>query len=225
MLWALACGVVRCALVLSTALCLLACAPIMMEREGHRVFNPVYLPYIEGASRDAWQKPDQVIEVLALSPDAVVADIGAGGGYFTERLSRHLPAGHVYATDVQDEMLEVLRKRVERYGLANVSVVRGAYDAPELPDACCDMVFFSSVYKEIDTRPAYLRRVRRLLRPGGRVAILEFRPRTWGVGPPVRVRLAPDEIVAELDAAGFDLLVSHSFIRRQSFQIFQPRAM
>jgi ubiquinone/menaquinone biosynthesis C-methylase UbiE len=211
------------ALVPIAAICLVACAPILVEREGHQVFNPAYLPYLETPSRDAWQQPDAVVRALALPPDAVVADVGAGGGYFTERLAQELPAGHVYATDVQDEMLEALHARVHASRLANVTVVRGSYDAPGLPAACCDLVFFSSVYKEIDARAAYLREVRRLLRPDGRVAILEFRPWAWGIGPPRRVRLAPEQIVAELDAAGFELLESHDVVPRQSFLVFRLR--
>jgi ubiquinone/menaquinone biosynthesis C-methylase UbiE len=89
-----------------------------------------------------------------------------------------------------------------------------------LPEACCDLVFFSSVYKEIDGRIDYMGRVQRVLRPRGRVAILEFRPEAPGPGPPVDVRLDPDQIVGELAAAGFVLVERHDFLPRQSFLIF-----
>ena len=193
----------------------------MVVRDGHRVFNPSYLPFLESESRDEWQIPDRVIETLALPEDAVVADIGAGGGYFTERFSKLLRGGgRVFAIDVQDEMIDALRKRVRKRGLDNVTVVRANFDDPMLPDACCDLVFFSSVYKEIDGRIDYMRKVREVLRPGGRIAILEFRLEARGGGPPVDMRLAPDQIVDELAAAGFELIERHDFLPRQSFVIF-----
>jgi ubiquinone/menaquinone biosynthesis C-methylase UbiE len=153
----------------------------MIVREGRRVFNPAWAGALEWG-RDDWQNPEAVLRALALPEDAVVADIGAGGGYFTERLSRAIPSGHVFASDVQDGMIERLNERVRDSGLANVTVVHARFDDPGLPDECCDLVFLSSVYKEIEGRVAYLRRVRPLLRPGGRVAILEFPAHRFPVG-------------------------------------------
>lgn len=208
------------ALVAVFALAAAACGPIMVEREGHRVYNPNYLSFLDMAPRDAWQLPEEVLEALALPPDAVIADIGAGGGYFTERFAGRLPAGRVYATDVQDEMIERLGERVREHALDNVTVVRGGFDDPGLPEPCCDLVFFSSVYKEIDGRVAYMRKVRRLLRPGGQVAILEFRPGAPWAGPPADVRMAAEEIAAELAEAGFVLVESHDFLPREWFLVF-----
>lgn len=211
------------ALLLALVSCLLGCPPIMLEHDGRLLFNPTYLFLLDGSPRESWQESDAVFEALELTPDSIVADIGAGGGYFTERFSRFLERGHVFATDVQDEMLERLTQRIREEDLGNVTVVRGAFDAPVLPEGCCDLVFLSSVYKEIEDRVAYMREVRRLLRPGGRVAILEFRPGALGPGPPPDLRLAEDQITAELDAAGFELLESHDFVPPQSYQIFGVR--
>ena len=203
---------------------LLGCAPSLIERDGHRVFNPFYLFYLDCRSRDAWQQPERVIDALALAPDAVVADVGAGSGYFTERFARRLGAGgFVFATDVQDEMLDRLSERVAESGLANVSVVTARSDDPSLPEACCDLVFFSSVYKEIDERVAYMEKVRRVLRPGGRVAILEYRPDWDGAGPPPADRLRPEIVTQEMAAAGFDLREQHDFLARQYFLVFARR--
>lgn len=193
----------------------------MIEVEGRRVYNPAWAWALE-VRRDEWQQPEAVLRTLALPETAVVADIGAGGGYFTERFSRALPQGRVFATDVQEGMIERLEARVRERSLTNVEVVRAPFDDPGLPARCCDLVFFSSVYKEIDGREAYLRRVRSLLRPGGRVAVLEFRPGAPGGGPPEAMRLAPETIVAELAAAGFVLVESHDFLPRESFLVFAP---
>jgi ubiquinone/menaquinone biosynthesis C-methylase UbiE len=202
---------------------LLGCAPTMIDCEGHRVFNPRYLWALESEKRDRWQQPDRVLETLALPEAAAIADIGAGGGYFTERFARWVgPAGRVYATDVQEPMLARLRQRATERGLSNVEVISAAFDDPTLPDACCDLVFFSSVYKEIDGRVDYMRKLRPALREGGRVAILEFRRRTPGAGPPQDVRLPPEKVTDELAQAGFSLLESHDFLPREYFLVFAP---
>jgi len=211
--------------LLALASLLLGCPSIMVEREGHRVFNPFYLPYLDSSPRDVWQKPDRVLGALNLEPDAVVADVGAGSGYFTERLARRLgEGGLVYATDVQEEMLERLRERMAAAGLANVVVVAAEFDDPSLPEACCDLVFFSSVYKEIDARVAYMEKVGRLLRPGGRVAILEFRPDAGGPGTPKADRLPLERVIEELATARFELREQHFFLPRQYFLVFAPAA-
>lgn len=198
-----------------------ACAPTVIDYKGHKVFNPDYLWYLESSRRDAWQKPDQVIKTLHISPRDVVADIGAGGGYFTERFSKTVgPFGLVYATDIQDVMLGNLKKRASVNGLHNVKVVRGAFDDPMLPENSCDLVFFSSVYKEIDNRVDYMRKVRRVLKPGGRVAIIEYRPGAEAVGPPLEMRLSSEQVKGELAASGFTLREAYDFLPREYFLIF-----
>jgi arsenite methyltransferase len=207
-------------LVLTTS-----CLSSMREYRGHTIFNPLYLFYLESPSRDEWQKPEQVIEALALPEGAVVADIGAGGGYFTEKLARHVgPSGHVYATDVQPVMLKKLRQRAQKAGLTNVSVIQGAFDDPNLPPQSCDLVFFSSVYKEIYDRGPYLSKVRNALKKEGHVAILEFRPDAAGHGPPRRYRLPPSQVNAELQSAGFTPLRSFDFLPGEYFLIFGREA-
>jgi FkbM family methyltransferase len=195
----------------------------MRNYKGHDVFNPVYLFYLESPSRDEWQKPDEVLHALAVPKGAVVADIGAGGGYFTEKLARDVGAsGHVYATDVQKTMLRKLRKRVQKNGWTNVSVIEGAFDDPNLPADSCDLVFFSSVYKEIDDRILYMEKVRKAMKEAGRVAILEYRPDAEGPGPPRHHRLAASQVIEELDAAGFVLLQRFTFLPREYFLVFGP---
>lgn len=199
------------------------CALTMVEAEGHRVFNPRFLWALESHRRDRWQQPERVLAALPLPDAAVVADIGAGGGYFTERFARRVgPAGRVYATDVQAPMLARLRERAAEPGWSNVEVIAAAFDDPTLPEACCDLVFFSSVYKEIDGRVDYMRKVRRALREGGRVAIIEFRPWTFGPGPPLSARLSADQVTSELAEAGFALVASHDFLPREYFLVFAP---
>jgi ubiquinone/menaquinone biosynthesis C-methylase UbiE len=208
--------------VLWLALAAESCGPVIVVRDGHRIFNPAYNFALDSKKRDEWQKPDQVVTALALAEGDAVADIGAGSGYFSEWFSRQVgPSGRVYATDVQDAMLARLRTRIADRGLTNVEVVRAAFDDPKLPDACCKVIFFCSVYNEIDGRVAYMRKLARALEPGGRVAILEYRPEVPGPGPPRAMRLDPRQVIEELGSAGFTLVAHHEFIDRQYFLAFE----
>ncbi len=212
-------GLLLWAVLLVTA----GCMSSTVDYEGHRVFNPHYLWYLESPKRDSWQKPDDVLDALELVEGDVIADIGAGGGYFSEKLAGRVgPTGHVYATDVQPAMIKALQKRVAKRNLANVTVIHGEFDDPTLPSASCDWVFLSSVYKEIDERPAYMRKVRDVLKKNGRVAILEYRPETGGTGPPRRDRLPESQVIAEMEAAGFSLLRRFDFLPREWFLVFGP---
>lgn len=214
---------VRAAL-LAAAVGALACPGTMHEVEGHRVFNPFYRGFLDGSERDAWQKPEQVVGALGIAPGAAVADVGAGTGYFTARLAAAVgPEGRVYATDVQEEMLLSLERRVEREGLRNVTVVRAGFDDPALPARCCDLALLANVYKELSERPAYVRRLAEALREGGRIAVVDFRPEAEGAGPPREARLPEAQVVTEMAAAGFVLAARHDFLPRQYFLVFARR--
>jgi predicted methyltransferase len=119
-------------------------------------------------------------------------------------------------------MLRALDERVAEAGLANVEVVRAGFDDPTLPAGCCDLVFFANVYKELDDRVAYARRLAQALRPGGRIAIVDYHPGIGGFGPPEEARLPEAQVVAELAAAGFALVARHELLERQYFLVFAP---
>jgi SAM-dependent methyltransferase len=197
----------------------------MHEVEGRRVFNPLYSVFLDAPERETWQRPDEVIRALALPEGAVVADVGAGTGYFAVRFARAVgPRGRVLATDVQEEMLSRLEERRREEGLANLEVLRAGFDDPSLPAACCDLVFLANVYKEISGRVAWARRLLPALRPGGRLAVIDYRPEATGVGPPREVRLAEARVRAELAEAGFVSVASHGFLARQYFLVLAPLA-
>jgi arsenite methyltransferase len=198
-----------------------SCAPRMIEVEGHRVFNPEYLWYLESENRCQWQKPDQVIQALQLSEGAVIADIGAGGGYFTERFSKRVGRlGHVYAVDVQDIMIGLLKERVKSNKLENVTVIKGKFETPMLPLHAIDIAFFSSVYKEIEERTRYMKEVRRSLKPGGRVAIIEFYKDRGLIGPELADRLYETQVIDEMKKAGFVLIQRFDFLPKEYFLLF-----
>ena len=199
----------------------LACAPRMIEVEGHRVFNPEYLWYLESDNRYQWQKPDQVIQALQIHKGDVIADIGAGGGYFTERFSKRVgELGHVYAVDVQDIMIDQLKKLVKNHKLENVTIIKGEFENPMLPLHAVDIAFFSSVYKEIDERIRYMKEVRRSLKPDGRVAIIEFYKDRGLIGPEIQDRLYETQVIDEMKKAGFVLIRRFDFLPKEYFLLF-----
>jgi ubiquinone/menaquinone biosynthesis C-methylase UbiE len=175
----------------------------------------------EGGDRDAWQQPDRVIASLGLRPGDRVADIGAGSGYFTLPLARAVgPSGRVHAVDVDEEMNEYLRKRVREAGLENVEVTLGRYEDPLLPAGEIDLIFTSNTYHHIEERPAYFRGILDDLAPGGRVAILDYDGRKGWLVRLVGHYTPKQEILREMEEAGYRLADDADFLDRQSFLIF-----
>ncbi|MFL6572988.1 MAG: class I SAM-dependent methyltransferase [Burkholderiales bacterium] len=170
--------------------------------------------------RDAWQKPHAVIDALALKPDAVVADLGAGTGYFAARLANMLPKATVYAVDVEPEMVKYLGERAKREGLKNLKPVAARADDARLPTKV-DLVLLVDVYHHIENRERYFRTLAASIKPGGRVAVIDFRLDS-PEGPPREARIAPDKVKAELSAAGYALAAEHGFLTRQYFLVFAP---
>jgi SAM-dependent methyltransferase len=173
--------------------------------------------------RDAWQKPHQVIHALGLAPDAAVADIGAGTGYFSARLANMLKNGRVYAVDIEPGMVKHLAERAKREGLANLLPVAGAAESPRLP-AKVDLALLVDVYHHVDDRERYFRDLRKSLKPGGRVAIIDFRLDSPD-GPPREARIAPEQVKAEMKKAGYALLEEHPFLPRQYYLVFRGDSM
>jgi predicted methyltransferase len=173
---------------------------------------------LEDPKRDAWQKPHEVIQALALKPGAVVADIGAGTGYFTTRLSHMLPQGRVYAVDTEPDMVKYLAERVKRDGLGNVVPVAGLPDDPRLPGKA-DLILMVNVFHHVEKRDAYFRRLQDSLGPGGRIAIIDFNMES-PEGPPKSARVSSKQVRAELEKAGFTLTREHRFLPNQFFLEF-----
>ena len=170
--------------------------------------------------RDAWQKPHEVIQALALKPDAVIADIGAGTGYFAMRFANMVPKGRVYGVDIEPDMVKYLAERAKREKRGNVVAVAGAPDDPRLPEKV-DLILMVDVYHHVGERESYFRKLRGSLKPGGRVAIIDFRLDA-PEGPPRAMRVAPERVIAELKGAGYALAKDHRFLPNQYFLVFQP---
>lgn len=171
--------------------------------------------------RDAWQKPHEVIQALALKPDAIVADIGSGTGYFAARFAHMVPKGRVYGLDTEPDMVKHLAERAKREGLANLTALKVAPNDPRLPEQA-DLAIFVDVYHHVEERERYFAKLRDSLKAGGRVAVIDFRMDS-PVGPPPAARIAPEQVKAELLRAGYVLEREHGFLPNQYFLVFRPR--
>jgi SAM-dependent methyltransferase len=173
-------------------------------------------------SRDAWQKPHEVIQALALQRDALVADIGSGTGYFAARLAHFVPQGRVYGVDTEPDMVTYLADRARREGLNNLSAVAGTPDEARLPEKM-DLVLMVDVYHHIEQRESYFRKLAQSLKPNGRIAIIDFNAKSR-IGPPPNQRIAAKRVVAEMAAAGYRLQSEHRFLPDQYFLIFRTKS-
>ena len=187
-------------------------------RQLRQRFDPERL---ERPERERWQKPDQVVRQLGLKAGQVVADIGAGSGYFTRRLARAVaPGGRVYAVDIDPRMLRYLAQDVAVRGIENIVTVLAPEGDPMLAAHSVDLVFVCNTVHHFGDRPDYYRRLIRLLRPDGRLAVVEFVKRQLPVGPPPEHKITRAELIQEITAAGFRLLGEET-LPYQNFLVFE----
>ena len=173
-----------------------------------RVFAPVMgvggAAWLERAEREEEEAPSKAIEALGLEPGMVVADIGAGSGYYTSRMAKKVaPSGRVLATDIQPGMIEILQRRINAEGLANVTTILGAMDDPKLPPHSIDLAIMVDVYHELQQPQLFLQRLKPAFKPGGRLVLLEFRKEDPKI-PILEVhKMSVEEVRAELAAEGY----------------------
>ena len=171
----------------------------------------------EGPGRDEWQQPDRVVSTLALSPGDDVADLGSGGGYFTYRFAEAVgDRGRVYALDVDESLLSYIAGQAKKRELTQITTVHTPEDGLGIPDESVDLIFLSNVYHHLPNPTEYFRRAGTALRSGGRLAVVEFDGNSFLKSHAT----APEEIQAQLEAAGYELAEKHDFLEKQSFQIF-----
>jgi ubiquinone/menaquinone biosynthesis C-methylase UbiE len=203
---------------------LVVSADMQQPRAAHgRLFPPEKLGELEGPDRDEWQQPERIMDALAIADGSRVADIGAGGGWFTVRLARRVgPNGRVFAEDIQRQMIESIDRRVQREGLLNVATIIGTPLDPRLPEGL-DAVLMVDTYPQLDDPVGLLTHIRRSLAPSGRLGIVDFKTNVLGPGPALDERLEPDVIVRDADRAGLRLQAHETFLRYQYLLVFTPR--
>jgi ubiquinone/menaquinone biosynthesis C-methylase UbiE len=157
---------------------------------------------------------------LLIADGSAVADLGAGGGWFTMRLATRVgPNGTVYAEDVQSQMIDAITRRMARAGLRNVRTVLGTASDPRLP-APVDAVLFNDSYHEVEHPVVMLGNAAKALKPNGRIGIVEFRKDGFGPGPPMEERVDPEQVIRDAQAAGLRLVSRENFPRYLYMLVF-----
>jgi ubiquinone/menaquinone biosynthesis C-methylase UbiE len=172
--------------------------------------------------RAAWQKPGAVVRALGLRRGQVVAEIGAGPGFFTPRLARAVGrTGLVYAVDPEPQMLVMLRRRLARAGVRNVTPVLGSADDPLLPAGSCDLALIVDAYHHFADGPAILRKIVLALGRGGRLVNIDWSEGEHDVGPPPHRRVPRGKFLAAARRAGLRLVAEHRFLPYQYFFVLR----
>lgn len=178
---------------------------------------------LERPERVAELKIDVVLEKLALPRDAVIGDLGCGPGLFSLAFAHACPAGVVYASDIEPAQLDRVRAKAEADGLPNVvPVLAGPHD-PHFPRDRFDLVFIADTYHHLEDRIAYLRRLKTVLRPGGRLVLLEYKPGDLPVGPPANHKLPSGVMDREMELAGYVLIDRFATHAWHDFEVWRPR--
>ncbi len=182
---------------------------------------PSYIAKMEDPARAEWQKPDEVLEALKLGPEDVVGEIGPGPGFFTLRLARRVR--HVYAVDAEAYLLSVLRDRLAAAKARNVTPVLAMPDHPMLPEGSCDLALMVDTFHHFPDRAAYLRELSAALKPGGRIALIDYHQRELPVGPRPEAKVAREDALLACEQAGLELVDEPSFLPYQYFLVLSPR--
>jgi ubiquinone/menaquinone biosynthesis C-methylase UbiE len=177
--------------------------------------------WLDRAERDQEEDPDRAIDVLKLQKGVAVADIGAGSGYITEKLSKKVgPMGKVYATDIQQGMIDLLSKRIAKRKLANVTPILSTQDDPRLPLESIDLALMVDVYHELSQPQLVLRHIKAALKPGGRLVLLEYRKEDPNIPIRPEHKMSVAEAKLEVEAEGFKLTTTNEDLPRQHILIF-----
>jgi arsenite methyltransferase len=198
--------------------------PMTME-EMHKLHqdSKAYIAMLEDPARDAYQKPHEVVMALGLKEGEAIADIGAGAGYFAFRFAHHVGAtGRVYAVDVSPDMILHMNRQIRDLGLDNVRTILAPPDDPLLADRSVNRFFFCEAWHHIADHEKYLSEMKRMLRPGGQVIVIDFRKEATPVGPPPEMRVARADVVREFEAHGYRLANEQTFLPYQYFLVFAP---
>ena len=193
------------------------------QRQMHGLHNDpkAYIGALEDPKRDAYQKPQEVLTALDIKPGEIIADIGAGSGYFTFRLARHVSErGTVYAVDVSPDMILHINRAIRDLKVTNVFSILAEPDDPLLPVASVDRFFFSDSWHHIQNQTKYLSLMKKMLKPNGEVVMIDFDKKETPVGPPLEMRIAREDLIKQMTSNGFRLAKEHTFLPYQYFLIF-----
>jgi SAM-dependent methyltransferase len=189
----------------------------------HRFRDPArWSKVFDNPKRDAWQKPDAVVAKLALAPTASIADIGAGTGYFSMRFAKAVPQGKVFAIDLEQTLLEHIKKRAAKAGLEQrIQTVQASATDANVPQAV-DVIFLCNTYHHIGQRVQYFAKLKSKLNKGGRIVVVDYKGGELPMGPPESHRVLPEALQKELESAGYQkVAVDRETLPYQYIAIFR----
>lgn len=196
------------------------------HQQMHRLHQDpeAYIAMLEDPERDAYQRPHEVIQALQLKAGEVIADIGAGSGYFTFRLAQHVgPNGRIYAVDIEPEMIRHVSRRARELQIMNVAPILADPDDPLLPGNSFDRVFICNTWHHIESQHQYLELLKKALRPEGQVVMIDFKKEELPVGPPLEMKIRREDLVEQMESSGFRLEAEHTFLPYQYFLVFRVK--
>jgi ubiquinone/menaquinone biosynthesis C-methylase UbiE len=213
---------------LAFAVALIATAQSGVHPVSGRRFAPVMgaggAAWLDRSEREMEEAPEKALDALDITKGSTVADVGAGSGYFTVRLAVRVgEAGRVFATDLQPEMLDLLRTRLSDRHLTNVTLIQGAADDPKLPPSSVDLALLVDVYHEFSAPQRMLQRLRETLKPDGRLVLLEYRKEDPAIPIRIEHKMTVAEAKAEVEAERFHLARVDERLPRQHILIFTIR--
>jgi arsenite methyltransferase len=196
------------------------------KEEIHAVHHDskAYIAMLEDPQRDSYQKPHEVLRALDLKEGEVVADVGAGSGYFSFRFCHHVgETGRVYAVDVNPDMIVHINRKIRDLGVKNLITILATPDDPLLLDSSVDRFFICDTWHHIENQAQYLKVLKRMLKPGGQIIMIDFHKRELPVGPPLEMKIAREDLVSQMESADFQLARELTFLPYQYFLIFKAK--
>ncbi len=183
-----------------------------------------YIAMLENPQRMQEQKPDEVIAALGLKQGETIADIGAGSGFFAFRFAPHLgSSGRVYAVDINPDMILYMNRHIRDNKFRNVVTVLSAPDDPLLMDASVNRFFICNTWHHVPNRPHYIDLMKKMLKPGGQIIVVDYKKEQLPVGPPPEMKTSREEVLKEMESNGFKLSREHTFLPYQYFLVFTAR--
>lgn len=194
---------------------------VYMGREISQVMNFMGMSWLERSTRPQEENTELAIKNLPIDKKSIVADIGAGSGYYTFRIAKKVPEGKVYAVEIQDPAIKYLEDRSKELGFDNVVTIKGTEKSPMLPENSIDLAIMVDVYHELEYPHEVLQNIKKSLKPDGKLLLIEYR----GEDPKVAIKrlhkMTVEQVTKELSANGFTLIQNGQFMKIQHFLVFE----
>lgn len=192
-----------------------------MGREISEVMGHRGAAWLERPSRADKEQPAVLVDSMSLAPTDVVADIGAGTGYFTFRIAPQVPQGRVFAVDIQPEMLDIMRREIDKKDIDNVTLVKGTVTNPQLPADSIDAALMVDAYHEFSHPREMMLNLKKALVPGGRIFLVEYRKEDPSIPIKPLHKMTEAQARKELEAVGFEWVTTQDMLPRQHVLVFR----